>query len=122
MSRVLVTGGSGFIGGHCILELLAERHYVRTTIRNIAREGEVRAMLAKAGAEEPGDRLVFIEADLTSDAGWDEAVEGCDYVLHVASPLGLGVSDAQALIKPAREGAIRAVRAAIRVGAKLSIV
>jgi nucleoside-diphosphate-sugar epimerase len=113
MSRVLVTGGSGFIGGHCILELLAERHYVRTTIRNIAREGEVRETLAKAGAEDPGDRLVFIEADLTSDAGWDEAVEGCDYVLHVASPFPASTpANEDELIVPARDGALRVLRAA----------
>jgi nucleoside-diphosphate-sugar epimerase len=113
MSRVLVTGGSGFIGGHCILELLAERHHVRTTIRNIGREGEVRAMLAAAGAEEPGERLVFIEADLTSDAGWAEAVEGCDYVLHVASPFPAAQPKHEdELIIPARDGALRVLRAA----------
>jgi nucleoside-diphosphate-sugar epimerase len=85
MSVVLVSGGSGFIGSHCILQLLGAGHTVRTTVRNLKREGEVRALLKQAGAE-PGDQLSFFAADLENDAGWREAVSGCDYVLHVASP------------------------------------
>src|SRR6185295_6621663 len=85
MSTVLVTGGSGFIGSYCILQLLEAGHTVRTTVRNLAREGEVRAMLLAGGAQ-PGDRLSFFAADLMSDAGWAEAASGCEYVLHVASP------------------------------------
>ena len=69
MSTVLVTGGSGFIGSHCILQLLAAGHSVRTTVRNLAREADVRALL-KAGGAEPGDRLKFFAADLEKDAGW----------------------------------------------------
>ena len=82
---VLVTGGSGFIGAHCILQLLDAGYRVRTTVRSLDREADVRAML-KVGGAKPDDALSFIAADLTSDAGWDEAVDGCDYVLHVASP------------------------------------
>ena len=85
MSTVLVTGGSGFIGSHIILQLLTAGHQVRTTVRSFRREGAVRAMLKEGGAE-LGDRLSVVAADLESDAGWPEAIAGCEYVLHVASP------------------------------------
>jgi dihydroflavonol-4-reductase len=112
MSTILVTGGSGFIGSHSILQLLAAGHRVRTTVRNLKREGDVRAMLKEGGAE-PGDRVSFIAADLENDAGWHEAVEGCDFVLHVASPFPAEHSgDEDALIRPAREGTLRVLRAA----------
>lgn len=112
MSTVLVTGGSGFIGSHAILQLLAAGHRVRTTVRNLKREGEVRDMLKQGGAE-PGGELTFFAADLTKDAGWREAVTGCDYVLHVASPFPAGVPEHEDdLIVPAREGALRVLRAA----------
>jgi nucleoside-diphosphate-sugar epimerase len=111
MSTVLVTGGSGFIGCHCILQLLAADHQVRTTVRNLKRESDVRAMLKEGGAE-PGDRLTFFAADLESDAGWPEAVAGCEYVLHVASPLPPKVpKNEDELIAPAREGTLRVLRA-----------
>jgi nucleoside-diphosphate-sugar epimerase len=114
---VLVTGGSGYIGGWCIVALLERGYRVKTTIRNLAREAEVRAWLAKA--VEPGDRLSFYAADLMSDAGWDAAAEGCDYVLHVASPIAVAEpKDPDELIVPAREGAKRAVNAAIKAGVK----
>ena len=118
MSRVLVTGGSGFIATHCILQLLAAGHEVRTTVRNLNRESDVRDLL-KAGGAEPGDRLSFFAADLESDAGWPEAVAGCDYVLHVASPLPATVpKNEDELIVPAREGALRALRASRDAGVK----
>jgi nucleoside-diphosphate-sugar epimerase len=118
MSRVLVTGGSGFIGSHCILSLLAAGHQVRTTVRNLKRAGDVRAMLKESGAE-PGDRLCFVAADLENDAGWSEAVAGCEYVLHVASPFPATIPRNEAeLIVPAREGALRVLRAARDAGVK----
>ncbi len=115
---VLVTGGTGFIGAHCIVQLLQAGHSVRTTVRNLAREREVRAMVRQGGVE-AGDRLTFAVADLTSDAGWPEAVAGCAYVLHVASPFPPATPKHEDdLIIPAREGALRLLRAARDAGVK----
>jgi len=118
MSIVLVTGGSGFVASHCIIQLLEAGHQVRTTVRSLAREGEVRAMLREGGAD-PGGRLSFVAADLMSDAGWPEAVAGSEYVLHVASPFPGGVPrNEDDLIVPARAGALRVLRAARDAGVK----
>jgi nucleoside-diphosphate-sugar epimerase len=118
MNKVLVTGGSGFIASHAILQLLAAGHQVRTTVRNLSREAEVRALL-KAGGAEAGDRLSFFAADLQKDSGWTEAVAGCDYVLHMASPFPPTVpKNEDELIVPAREGALRVLRAARDAGVK----
>ena len=118
MSTVLVTGGSGFVGSHCILRLLAAGHSVRTTVRNLKREADVRAMLEEGGST-PGDELKFFAADLESDAGWPEAIAGCEYVLHVASPFPAGVPKHEDdLIVPAREGALRVLRASREAGVK----
>jgi nucleoside-diphosphate-sugar epimerase len=111
MTTVLVTGGSGFIGSHTILQLLAQGHEVRTTVRNLNREGEVRALLKQGGAE-PGEKLKFFAADLNDDAGWREAVDGCEFVHHVASPFPASIPKHEDdLIIPAREGALRVLRA-----------
>jgi nucleoside-diphosphate-sugar epimerase len=118
MSTILVTGGSGFIGSHSILQLLAAGHNVRTTVRNLKREADVRAML-KEGSANPGNRLSFFAADLENDAGWSQAVAGCEYVLHVASPFPPNVPRHEdELIVPAREGALRVLRTARDAGAK----
>jgi nucleoside-diphosphate-sugar epimerase len=115
---VLVTGGSGFIATHCILQLLAAGYRVRASVRSLQREPEVRAMLKAAGGD-PGDRLAFVAADLTADTGWAEAAAGCDFVLHVASPFPLGVpSHEDELIVPAREGALRVLRASRDAGVR----
>ena len=109
---VLVTGGSGFIAMHCTLKLLAAGYRVRNTVRSLGREAEVRATLQAAGTD-AGDRLAFCAADLTADAGWSEATAGCDHVLHVASPFPVDVPRHEdELIVPAREGALRLLRAA----------
>jgi dihydroflavonol-4-reductase len=116
--QVLVTGGSGFIGGHCIAQLLQAGHRVRTTVRSPGREAEVRATLRAAGVE-PGAALTFVAADLLADAGWTEAAAGCDRVLHVASPFPAAVPKHEDdLIRPAREGALRVLRAARDAGAR----
>ena len=118
MSAVLVTGGSGFVGSHCILQLLAAGHTVRTTVRHLKREADVRSLI-KTGGAEPGDSLQFFAADLENDAGWAQALKGCDYVLHVASPIPVAVpKDENDLIVPAREGALRVLRAAKVAGVK----
>lgn len=115
-TRVLVTGGSGFIAGHCILQLLNQDYEVRTTVRTLAREQHVRTTLAEAGLTN-SDRLSFVAADLMSDAGWAEAVAGIDIVLHVASPVQPGnVADEDDLVVPAREGTLRVLRAARDAG------
>jgi nucleoside-diphosphate-sugar epimerase len=118
---VLVTGGSGFLGGWCVIELLRRGYSVRTTVRDLSREAQVRAAV---GSEvDPGDRLSVLAADLTSDEGWAEAVAGCDYVLHVASPFPpKQPKDPDELIVPAREGTLRVLRAGLDAGVKRVVV
>jgi nucleoside-diphosphate-sugar epimerase len=115
---VLVTGGSGFIGAHCILQLLDAGYRVRTTVRSLSREGDVRAMLREGGVD-AGDRLSFAAADLINDAGWPEAVKDCAYVLHVASPFPPAIPvHEDEIIVPARDGALRVLRAARDAGVR----
>jgi nucleoside-diphosphate-sugar epimerase len=118
MSTVLVTGGSGFVGSHVVLQLLGAQHVVRTTVRSRTRENTVREMLKNAGAD-AGDRLSVFEADLERDDGWATAVAGCDYVIHVASPMPLAAPKTEdELIVPARDGVLRVLRAARDAGVK----
>jgi nucleoside-diphosphate-sugar epimerase len=114
---VLVTGGSGFIGGWCVIGLLEQGYSVRTTVRNLSRVEAVRASFDKI--IDTTGRLSFHAADLTRDDGWDAATSGCDYVLHVASPLGVTEpKNPDDLIVPARDGALRALNSAIKAGVK----
>ena len=111
---VLVSGGSGYIAGFLIRQLVAEGWMVHTTVRSQARESAVRQFLAVDNS-----RLKFFAADLNADAGWAESMAGCGFVAHVASPLPAGVpKDANELIVPARDGALRALRAARAAGVK----
>lgn len=114
---ILVTGGSGYIAGWCVAELLRRGCAVRTTVRGADREHAVRD--AVSTVVDPADRLSFAVADLMADDGWDAALKGVDRVLHVASPLGgAGVKDRDALVAPARDGALRVLRAATAAGVK----
>jgi nucleoside-diphosphate-sugar epimerase len=114
---VLVTGGTGFVAGWCIVGLLQRGYAVRTTVRTLSKQQAVRAAVTSAGVSD--DHLSFFAADLTGDDGWDAAVAGCDYVLHVASPLGHGaLRDRNALVGPARDGTLRVLRAAARAGVR----
>jgi nucleoside-diphosphate-sugar epimerase len=122
MSHVLVTGGSGFIAGHIILQLLEQGHTVRSTIRSLRKEQTVRSVLREAGAMR-GEALSFVEADLTADLGWAEAAVGIDYVLHVASPVHTGkVRHEDDVIAPARDGAVRVLRAARDAGVRRTVL
>lgn len=117
-TQVLVTGGTGFIAQYCILALLSRGYRVRTTVRSLAREAEVRAQL-KAGGAEPGERLSFVTADLADDAGWAQAAAGCTYVLHGASPTPSGTyASDEEWVRPAVDGNLRVLRAARDAGAK----
>ena len=113
---VLVTGGTGFVGGWCIAKLLERGHPVRTTIRDLRREADVRAAVAAAG-QDAGERLTVLTGDLMSDDGWGEAVAGCAHVLHVASPFPPEQpKNPDELIVPARDGALRVLNAALAGG------
>jgi dihydroflavonol-4-reductase len=113
---VLVTGGTGFLGGWCVASLLERGYEVRTTVRDLAKESAVRDTVKAAGAD-AGSRLSVLAADLTSDNGWADAVQGCRYVLHVASPFPpVQPKDPDELIVPAREGALRVLKVALGAG------
>ena len=120
-TTVLVTGATGFIAQHCILQLLEAGYRVRGTARSADRRDQVAAVLAPHLTEAAGARMdrdfEVVAADLTSDDGWDEAVAGCRYILHVASPFPSSApEDERDLIDPARDGVLRVLRAALGAG------
>jgi dihydroflavonol-4-reductase len=118
---VLVTGGSGYLGGWCVVELLEKGYRVRTTVRDLSREESLRANIA--AKVEAGDRLEVVAADLTQDQGWGEAVAGCDFVLHVASPFPPAQpKDPDELIVPARDGTLRVLRASLAADVQRVVV
>ena len=117
MKKVLVTGISGFVGQHCAAELLKKGYSVRGSVRNLSRTHEVVRGISKE--IDPKGNLEFCELDLMKDEGWDMAMQGCDYVLHIASPFVVKVpKDENELIKPAVEGTLRALKAAKKAGIK----
>jgi nucleoside-diphosphate-sugar epimerase len=115
---VLVTGGSGFIAVHIILKLLKRGYRVRTTLRTLSRQDEVKSMLAKGGAVD-FENLEFIQTDLTSDINWIEAVTDANYVIHVASPTpATRPDDGDEMVKMAVDGTLRVMKAAKAAGVK----
>ena len=117
MKKVLVTGISGFVGQHCAAELLKNGYSVRGSVRSLVKTDEILNGIKKE--IDPKGNLEFCELDLMKDAGWDMAMEGCDYVLHIASPFVVKVPKYEnELIKPAVEGTLRALKAAKKAGVK----
>lgn len=108
---VLVTGGTGFLGVHTILQLLQQGYEVRTTLRSFTKKNSIIKALEEGGISD-FSHLTFFEADLTNDNNWNEAIKGCDYVLHVASPFpAQDPKDENELIIPARDGTLRVLKA-----------
>jgi nucleoside-diphosphate-sugar epimerase len=118
METVLVTGGTGFLGAHCIIQLLQAGYQVKTTLRSLSKKDALFSMLRNGGLTS-FDHLTFAEADLTKNAGWDAAAQGCTYVLHVASPFPATIpKDENELIEPAVDGTLRVLRAARKANVK----
>lgn len=130
LSTVLVTGGTGFIGAHCILQLLARDSdtdtgvHVRTTLRSLTKEQALRDALVTAGADAARvqSHLTCVVADLGADDGWNDAIRGCSHVLHVASPLGGDGATFDELVKPARDGTLRVLRACVKNNVRRVVV
>ncbi|BDD12114.1 dihydroflavonol-4-reductase (plasmid) [Fulvitalea axinellae] len=117
MKRVLLTGISGYIGLHCAVDLLKKGYAVRGSIRSLSKADSIRNAIKSQ--VDPEGNLEFCELDLLSDNGWDEAVAGCDFVMHVASPFFSKIpKDENELIKPAVQGTLRALKAAHKAGIK----
>jgi dihydroflavonol-4-reductase len=117
MKKVLVTGVSGFVGQHCAIESLRKGYSVRGSVRSLSKADEVLNGIKKL--VDPGGNLEFCELDLMSDAGWEKGMEGCDFVLHIASPFVVKVpKDENELIKPAVEGTLRVLRSAKKAGVR----
>lgn len=118
----MITGGSGFLGAHTIVQLLEAGYTVRTTVRSPQREDEVRLLL-RAGGMTDDSRLSFAVADLTKDDGWQQAMEGVSYVLHMASPFpGQQPEDENELILPARDGTLRVLKTARKADVKRVVI
>ena len=121
MNKVLVTGISGYIGNHCAVELLKNGYSVRGSLRDLSKSDETIKAIKKE--INPKKKLEFCELDLLKDDGWDKAMEGCQYVLHVASPfVNLEPKDENIYIKPALEGTNRALESAKKAGVKRIVV
>ena len=121
MEKVFVSGGSGYIALHCISQLIKKGFSVKTSLRKMERKAEVINSISKT--IECKDKIEFCELDLMNDKGWDTAIEGCDYVLHLASPLLLGTpKNPDDLIKPAVEGIERCLKSAVKNKVKRFVI
>jgi dihydroflavonol-4-reductase len=111
------SGGSGYIAGYCIAQLLNDGWSVRTTMRNLKRAEDVHTAIGKIAAN--ANTIEFVAADLNSDAGWTDAVAGADYVLHVASPVPtVDPKSDEGLVRPVRNGTLPVIKAARDAGVK----
>ena len=121
MTTVLVTGATGFIASHTILALIEKGYTVRGTARSASKAEKLKATLSQYASQPVNIELV--SADLTSDAGWDEAMQGVTYLQHLASPFPTETpKDPNDLIIPAKEGALRALKAAKAAGVKRAVM
>ena len=125
---VLVTGATGFIASHCVLKLAKAGFEIRGTMRDLSRVPSIENVLRSAAADYAGGAKINIdwfEANLNNDAGWDEAIAGCDYVLHVASPISISKPSPkyeEDFIVPAKEGTLRVLTAASKNNVKRVVV
>jgi nucleoside-diphosphate-sugar epimerase len=115
---VLLTGAYGFIASHCLLQLLEQGYRVRGALRNLAVHSEpLRQIVSQAGLS--NDQLELVQLDLLEDRGWEQAAQGCEYILHVASPVGaVSRRQAEILVRPAQEGTLRVLKAAANAGVR----
>lgn len=119
MAKVLVTGATGYIAKHIILQLLERGYAVRGSVRDLARGEDIRATMAEHISDgiELETKLEFVQLDLNADAGWDAAMQGVDVLLHTASPVPVAQpKDENQVIKPAVDGTLRALKAAQKAG------
>ena len=115
--KVLLTGISGYIANHCAVELLKNGYSVRGSLRSLSKKEKVIDAISREIG--PKDNLEFCELDLLNDKGWDKAMEGCEFVLHVASPFEMiEPKDENEYIRPAVDGTLRALKAAKKSGVK----
>jgi len=121
LPTILITGASGFLAQHAVIQALQQGYPVRATLRNLARENELREIFSKQ--VEIKNNLEFIAADLLKDEGWEQALRGCEFALHVASPFPLfEPKHEDELILPAVEGTLRVLRAAQNAGVKRAVI
>lgn len=121
MSKILITGASGFIASHCIIEMLNHGYDVRGTLRNAARGDDIKSILASH--TDRTDALEFVSADLMDEASWVTAAEGCDGILHIASPVPVvQPANEDEVIIPAKTGTMNVLKAAKANGIKRVVV